>query len=119
MQTRDRMQKDVPRCVPHQRLLDALEIMGDRNITWVPVVEGLDDPRFLGWITALRAAVFLGVFDRRPSEAFCRELIEEPPAVLDPDQGLEGARAVIAHWQLRRLPVVQSGRLLGELWLDK
>lgn len=112
------MQTDVPRCVPHERLLDALEIMGDRNITWVPVVEALDDPRFLGWITALRAAVFLGVFDRRPSEAYCRELIEAPPAVLAPEQDLEQAHATIARWRLRRLPVIEDGKLVGELGIE-
>ncbi|MGH9518727.1 MAG: CBS domain-containing protein, partial [Terriglobales bacterium] len=95
-----------------------LEIMGDRNVTWVPVVEALDDPRFLGWITALRAAVFLGVFDRRPSEAYCRELIEEPPALLTPDLDLDQARAIIAHWRLRRLPVVENGKLVGELGIE-
>ena len=107
------MQTQFARCVPHQSLTDALEIMGDEDVGWVPVVAARDDSRFLGWITARRAAVHLGVFDKRPSEVMCRELIEPPEAVLAPEEDWSAACATAARYGRRRLPVVQEGRLVG------
>lgn len=109
----DTMQIGLRRCVPHQRLGDALEIMGEENVDWVAVVESHDNPSFLGWITAQRAAVFLAVFDRRPSETMCRELIASPPAVLAPGDEAVAARATLAQHHVCRLPVVDQGLLVG------
>lgn len=105
----------VRRCVPHERLLDALEIMGEENMDWVAVVEGHDNPQFLGWVTARAALVFLGVYDRRPSEVMCRELTDAPPATLAPGEELEAARQRVAAAGVRRLPVVEAGKLVGIL----
>lgn len=106
------------RCVvPHQRLLDALEIMGEEGVDWIPVVETLAGREWLGWITSHDAAVWLGSFDKRPSEVMCRELIAAPPALLQPDLALEAAYGRIKAAHRRRLPVVQTGRLLGILTL--
>lgn len=107
----------VRRCVPHERLLDALEIMGEENVDWVAVVESHDNPQFLGWITARAAVVLLGVYDRRPSEVMCRELIDAPPAVLAPDDELESARQRVQTAGAQWLPVVQAGKLVGMLGL--
>lgn len=111
----EKMQTGLRRCVPHQRLGDALEIMGEENVDWVPVVESHDDPCFLGWITAQRAAVFLAVFDRRPSEAMCRELIATPPAILSPSEDAGEALRTVARCRVRSLPVVDHGLLVGAL----
>lgn len=106
------------RCVvPHQRLLDALEVMGEEGVDWVPVVETLAGREWLGWISSHDAAVWLGSFDKRPSEVMCRELIAAPSAVLEPGLALEAAYGRIQAAGRRRLPVVQSGRLVGVLAL--
>ncbi|MGH9416923.1 MAG: CBS domain-containing protein [Terriglobales bacterium] len=115
MTCRDQMVTRFRRCVPHQRLLDALEILGEDGADWVAVVAGHDDPSFVGWITAQAAAVFLAAFDKRPSEVMCRELVSAPPEVLAPEQDLERALAAITASGYRRLPVVEGGRLIGIL----
>ncbi len=114
----DQMQIGLRRCVPHQRLGDALEIMGEENVDWVAVVESHESSSFLGWITAQRAAVFLAVFDRRPSEAMCRELITKPPAVLASSEDVEEARRTVARCGVHRLPVVDDGLLVGAWGLE-
>lgn len=113
----ERMEKHVPACVPHQRLQDALEIMGEDDMGWVAIIESHDDRSFLGWITAQEAAVFLGAFDRRPSEIMCRELITAPPAVLNPATSLEEAYATLRRLGRKSLPVVDAGQLVGSLKL--
>ncbi len=80
---------------------------------WVPVVETLAGREWLGWITVHDAAVFLGSFDKRPSEVMCREVIAAPGALLEPDLALEAAYGRIRKAGMRRLPVVQDGRLVG------
>lgn len=114
----ERMRTGLRPCVPHQRLGDALEIMGEENIDWVPVVESHENPRFLGWITAQRSAVFLAVFDRRPSEAMCREVITAPPAVLSPSDDAGEALRTVARSRVRSLPVLDGGVFVGAFGPD-
>jgi CBS domain-containing protein len=102
-------------CVPHQRLQDALEIMGEEDTNWVAIVAQHDQPEWLGWVTSHDAAVFLGAFDKRPSEVMCREVLSAPPVTLDPEMELSVAYERLRAAGLRRLPVVSAGRLVGEL----
>lgn len=119
MTCRSKMKAYVHRCVPHERLTNALEIMGEQKVDWVAVVAAHDDPSFLGWVTAQGAAVFLGTYDRRPSEVMCRELVTSPPRTLAPEQDWEEARAAIAASGYRQLPVVEEGELIGIVGLDE
>lgn len=109
----EHMRRDFHRCVPHQRLQDALEIMGDDGSDWAAVVASHEDMQWLGWITARAAAVFLGVYDRRPSEVMCRELIEAAPVVLAPEEDWSLAAARFAASGEDRLPVLAGGRMVG------
>lgn len=111
------MQTGVRSCVPHQRLLDALEVMGEEEMDWVGVVETLAGAEWLGWITSFDAAVFLGSFDRRPSEVMCRELIAQPPVVLAAEGDLGEGYDLIRRACRQRLPVLERGRLAGILRL--
>ncbi|MGH9468288.1 MAG: CBS domain-containing protein [Terriglobales bacterium] len=112
---KDRMQTALRCCVPHQRLLDALEIMGEEDWNWVPVVETHAGAEWLGWITSHDAAVFLGSYDKRPSEVMCRELLAAPPDLLAPDMDLDDAYRRLDHTVLLQLPVVADGKLVGIL----
>lgn len=112
----DRMQPEPHCCVPHQRLLDALEIMGEEDMNWVGVVATTAGREWLGWITSHDAAVFLGSFDKRPSEVMCREVMTNPPTVLTATMDLDQACATIRHHCLHRLPVLEDGKFVGVLW---
>ncbi|MGH9485345.1 MAG: CBS domain-containing protein [Terriglobales bacterium] len=107
------MQSEPHCCVPHQRLLDALEIMGEERMDWVAVVATGASRQWLGWVTAYDAAVFLGSFDKRPSQVMCREVMTSPPALLAPDMDVEQAYTAIRAACVQRLPVIQNGTFTG------
>lgn len=109
------MQTSFHCCVPHQRLQDALEIMGEEGTNWVAIVTRHDEPEWLGWVTSHDSAVFLGAFNKRPSEVMCREVLSAPPATLDPEMDLNAAYERLRSAGVRRLPVLAAGRLVGEL----
>jgi len=113
MKCRDLMQSHVEVCVPHERLLDALEIMGAYDVGWVPVVDSRENRRLMGLVTARGAAGFLGVFDRRPSEAMCREVMSPTEIVVTPEDDIETARARMRPSRFHRLPVVDGEKLAG------
>lgn len=116
---RDLMQAPGEVCVPHERLLDALEIMGVYDVGWVPVVESRDDLRLMGIVTARGAARFLGIYDRRPSEAMCREVMSPVEMAMSPDDDIALARASMMTSRYQRLPVVEDGRLAGIIRLHE
>lgn len=116
---RDLMQPPGEVCVPHERLLDALEIMGIHDIGWVPVVEARDDLRLLGIVTARGAARFLGIYDRRPSEAMCREVMGPVELSMAPDDDIETARHRMQSSRFHRLPVIDGDRLAGIIRLHE
>lgn len=109
----DLMQAPGEVCVPHERLLDALEIMGVYDVGWVPVVESRNDLRLLGIVTARGAARFLGIYDRRPSEAMCREVMGAVEMSVAPGDDMELARQLMQASRFHRLPVIGDGRLVG------
>lgn len=109
----DLMQSPGEVCVPHERLLDALEIMGIYDVGWVPVVESREDLRLLGIVTARGAARLLGIYDRRPSEAMCREVMSAVEVSVSPEDEIELARGLMQSTRFHRLPVVGDGRLVG------
>ncbi len=111
----DAMRRQFRKCVPQERLLDALEIMEADASDWAAVVESHENPRWLGWITLRDAALFLGAFDRRPSEVMCEELISAAPMLLAPADSLDSARSALDQLRLDRLPVVDNGLLAGIL----
>lgn len=115
MKCRDLMQSEVEFCVPHERLLDALEIMGIHDVGWVPVVESMEHRRLMGIVTARSAAGFLGIFDRRPSEAMCREVMSPANLTASADDDIEDARRRMEQAQVHRLPVLEGDRLAGIL----
>lgn len=110
---RDLMQAPGEVCVPHERLLDALEIMGIHDIGWVPVVSSRDDLRLMGLVTARGAARFLGIYDRRPSEAMCREVMSPVEMSVSPDEDVESAYQRMQSSRFQRIPVVEGDRLVG------
>lgn len=113
MKCRDLMQTHIEVCVPHERLLDALEIMGVYDVGWVPVVDSRENHRLLGLVTARGAARFLGIFDRRPSEAMCHEVMTPVELFVTPDDEAETARLRMQSSRFHRLPVLEDGQLAG------
>ena len=109
---RDVMTPGVRTLSPSQSLAEAAEVMKGEDVGSVPVVE---EGRLAGIVTD-RDIVTRAVAERRDpqtvkvSEVGSRELV-----TVEPEQDLDAALALMAHHQVRRLPVVEAGQLVGML----
>ena len=109
---RDVMTPVVRTVSPSQSLADAAEVMKDENVGSVPVEE---EGRLAGILTD-RDIVVRAVAERRDPQAMkVAEIASRELVTVDPEQDLDEALALMARHQVRRLPVVEEGRLVGML----
>src|ERR671925_256162 len=109
---RDVMTPGVRTVSPAQSLADAAEVMKGEDVGSVPVVE---EGRVAGILTD-RDIVTRAVAERRDPQAVkVDEVASRDPVTVEPEQDLDEALALMAQHQVRRLPVVEEGRLVGML----
>ena len=87
-------------------------MMKGEDVGSVPVVE---DDRLAGIVTD-RDIVIRAVAERRdPQTVKVDEVASRQLVTVEPEQDLDEALALMAPHQVRRLPVVEAGRLVGML----
>jgi len=97
---------------PSQSLAEAAAVMKGEDVGSVPVVE---DDRLAGIVTD-RDIVIRVVAERRdPQTVKVDEVASRQLVTVEPEQDLDEALALMARHQVRRLPVVEAGRLVGML----
>ncbi|AST00058.1 MULTISPECIES: CBS domain-containing protein [Geobacillus] len=110
MQTvRDVMSTDVQYCTPLDNLYEVAVKMRDFNIGAIPIV---DDGRLVGMITD-RDMVVRGMAEKHPGSTAVTEVMSRDLVTLSPDDSVQKAADMMARHQIRRLPVVENGRLVG------
>jgi CBS domain-containing protein len=97
---------------PSQSLAEAAEVMRGEDVGSVPVeAEG----RLIGIVTD-RDIVTRAVAERRdPQTVKVDEVASRELVTVEPEHDLDEALALMARHQVRRLPVVEEGRLVGML----
>ena len=109
---RDVMTPGVRTVSPSQSLAEAAEVMKGEDVGAVPVVE---EGRLAGIVTD-RDIVIRAVADRRdPQTVKVEEVASRDLVTVEPEQDLDQALALMARHQVRRLPVVEQGQLVGML----
>lgn len=107
------MTEKVECVTPQDDLAHAARIMRDRDVGIVPVVEGEDGQRLLGVITdrdiAIRHVAEGHGGNCRVEEAMSREDL----VVARPDDDVDEVMRRMREHQVRRVPVVEDGRLIG------
>ncbi|EQB97150.1 hypothetical protein GA8_02570 [Geobacillus sp. A8] len=83
--------------------------MRDFNVGAIPIV---DDGRLVGMITD-RDIVVRGMAEKRPGSTAVTEVMSRDLVTLSPDDSVQKAADMMARHQIRRLPVVENGRLVG------
>jgi CBS domain-containing protein len=97
---------------PSQSLAEAAEVMKGEDVGSVPVVA---EGRLAGILTD-RDIVVRAVADRRdPQTVRVDEVASRDVVSVEPEQDLDEALALMARHQVRRLPVVEQGQLVGML----
>ena len=109
MNIRDVMTPNPRTVAPNDSIQSAARIMRDADTGAVPVVE---NGRTLGIVTdrdiVIRAVAEDGQLDRP-----VREIVTNSVVCATPEMSTREASALMSEHQVRRLPVVDSGRLVG------
>lgn len=110
MKIREIMTTDIKKATPDNTLADIATMMRDEDVGALPVVQGGE----LRGIVTDRDIVVRAIADgKEPSTTTVQEVLSEELESVEPDDDVEEAADLMASHQIRRLPVVQSGKLIG------
>lgn len=93
-------------------VIDAAKLMASENVGSLPVVEG---DELVGIVTDRDLVVKVVARGLDPGSVPVTDVYSEQPVVATPDEPLDQALHRMAQEQVRRLPVVDDGRLVGIL----
>jgi len=109
---KDAMTPEVKTAQPSQSLTDVAKLMKEEDVGAVPVLDG---DRLVGVVTD-RDIVVRGIADGSdPHTVRVGEIASADIVTVRPDDDLDEALRLMAQHQVRRLPVVDEGRLVGVL----
>ncbi len=114
MKVRDIGMKEVNCADPSMDLSEVATMMKRHNIGSVPVCEG---GKLVGMLTDRDLVITCMASDMDPKECTAREYMTANPVTVTPDTDIEEAARIMGREQLRRLPVVENGKLVGMLSL--
>lgn len=102
-----------PRAVrPEDSVVDAARVLRDENVGSLPIVEG---DRLIAIVTDRDIAIRVVAEGRDPSSVSVQEIASRDPVTAESTSDLDEALRLMARHQVRRLPVVEEGRLVGIL----
>jgi CBS domain-containing protein len=88
----------------------AAKMLRDENVGLAPIVEG---QKLVGTLTDRDIAIRVVAEGKDPQTTTVREVATTRVVTIDPNQDLDEALRLMAQNQVRRLPVVEDGRLAG------
>jgi len=114
MQVRDIMTKDVTALAPNSTIAQVAQQMRQLNVGSIPLVE---NERLVGVITDRDIVVRVVADGLDPHLEQADLHMTRDPHTVTPDTSADEAGRIMAREQIRRLPVVEGGRLIGYLAL--
>ena len=112
MKVRDIMTTDVATATPETTLEDIATMMRDEDTGAIPV---LDNDELVGIITDRDIVIRCIAEGKDPVETTVEDVVTERLETIEPDSDIEEARELMSRRQIRRLPVVEDGELIGML----
>lgn len=110
MKVKDIMTKD-PACVgPDATLGEIATLMKQEDCGSIPIVQG---NKLVGIVTDRDIVVRAIAAGKDPKTAKVSEIMSADPICVAPDDDVREAQKIMADRQVRRLPVVEDGRLCG------
>ncbi|MET3547462.1 CBS domain-containing protein [Paenibacillus favisporus] len=107
---RDVMTKDVKVCAPHDSVTAAAQIMRDVNCGSVPVCEG---KKVVGMITDRDIVLNCVAAGKDPGSVHCHDCMTSGVISCSPDTDAHECAQLMADHQIRRIPVVENGEMVG------
>jgi CBS domain-containing protein len=105
----DIMEKDCVTVTLQDNVYEIAVKMKQHDIGFVPVVEG---KKLLGVVTD-RDLVVRGFAEKREGSAAVKQVMTENVKTVNSDTTIDEAARLMAEYQIRRLPVVENGELIG------
>jgi len=112
MKVSDLMTSDPATVGPDDPVAKAATLMREEDCGAIPVVRG---SKLVGIVTDRDIAIRAVAGGRDPKTLKVSEIMSADPITVSPDTDGDEASRVMAEHQVRRLPVVQDGHLLGIL----
>ncbi|WDC84599.1 CBS domain-containing protein [Caloramator sp. mosi_1] len=114
MKVKDIMTREVVTVTPNTPVTEVANLMKNYNIGSVPVCEG---NRVVGIITDRDIVLRDVAYGKNPGEVLARDVMTVGITTINSDNDIHDAARLMAEKQIRRLPVVEDGRLVGMLAL--
>ena len=95
---------------PDDTVYRALEVMAEKNVGALPVMEG---DRLIGIFSERDYARKCILMGRHSDETPVRELMSSPVVTVDSGVGIDDCLAMMTDRQFRHLPVLAEERLIG------
>ena len=111
MKVRDLMTPSVHHCRPDSTARHALALMWKHDVGALPIVDLQD--HVVGMITDRDIAMAVGLRNVTPSALHVREITTHEVWWVSPDATVEEAEKIMEDHQVRRLPVLDGGKLVG------
>lgn len=115
-QVRELMSTNCQTVTIQDNIHEIAVIMAQNDIGFVPVVDVNDRSKLIGAVTD-RDLVIRGYAEKRPGSCPVKDVMSESIVTVSPEQDAEEAADIMASHQIRRLPVVEEGRLIGVISL--
>jgi CBS domain-containing protein len=106
---KDIMSKDCVTVTMQDNVYEIAVKMKEHDIGFIPVVE---NKKLIGCVTD-RDLVIRGYAERRSGSAAVEQVITKEVITASPDTDVHEAAKMLAKHQIRRLPVVENGELVG------
>ena len=110
MKVKDIMTDQVAFVSPAATIVETAQLMQKHNIGALPVCEGQN---VVGIVTDRDIIVRNIAHGKDPASTPVRDVMSSTVKVVTPDMNLDEAATIMAHEQVRRLPVVENNRLVG------
>lgn len=106
---RDIMTEEVESCSLLDNVYEVALKMKELNVGAIPI---LDKDKIVGMITD-RDIVIRGVAEKHPGSSKVEDIMSKQLITVTPDSTSKEAAKLMAEHQIRRLPVVEEGKLVG------
>ncbi len=112
MKVRDVMTERIAKAQPETTLEEIAMMMKTENTGAIPVV---DEDELIGIVTDRDIVMRCVAEAGDPSEMTAEDIVSEEVETIDPESDVDEALQLMAQKQIRRLPVVDNGELIGML----
>ncbi|MDC3416505.1 CBS domain-containing protein [Aquibacillus salsiterrae] len=111
---KDIMSTDISFCTPNDSIVDAAKRMRDINVGAIPICSS--NKELLGMVTD-RDIVIRAVADGKIENVKISQVMSNELISVEPGTSIQEASDLMARHQIRRLPVVERGEIVGMIAL--